>query len=275
MHVRLNLKLIISLIPILFLVFLFPIAHASSTFGKTTSDNNTFTTLVGAISGTLFTLPEDGHVTQMTALIYSLVNGHFKMAIYDENFTLMGQTNEIATTISVVYKWYSGTCDIDLVAGNYYLVAWGESGWNPLYFRIASTYNVSATGVICEKTYVPRSNPNFPNPLTNYYDLEQTHNIYATYDPVETREWRIITRWNFNLQTRHWNTINSWNFNLNIRLWQPITQWNFLLRSSSWRIIAHWIFTIGQITNIPILFIGILFFGTIVGIIFYFAVKEK
>jgi len=86
------------------------------------------------------------------------------------------------------------------------------------------------------------------------------------------RAWHEIATWIFELATKKWNDISLWTWQTITYGWHTITQWTFTLIAHGWHTITLWHITIGG-TDIPILFIGLLFFAAILCLTFILAHK--
>jgi hypothetical protein len=87
---------------------------------------------------------------------------------------------------------------------------------------------------------------------------------------LQTQKWREIASWIFELATKKWYEIGLWNFQTLTRKWNSIASWTWQIITYGWHTITLWHITIGG-TDIPILFIGILFFVAILTLTFILA----
>jgi len=89
---------------------------------------------------------------------------------------------------------------------------------------------------------------------------------------LQTQKWHEITSWIFQFATKKWNSIAYWTWQTITYGWHTITEWTFTLITHGWHTITLWHITIGG-TDIPILFIGLLFFAAILCLTFILAHK--
>jgi hypothetical protein len=101
---------------------------------------------------------------------------------------------------------------------------------------------------------------------------ETWHQIASWIFELTTKKWYEIGLWNFQTLTRKWNSIAYWTWQTITYGWHTITQWTFTLITHGWHTITLWHITIGG-TDIPILFIGLLFFAAILCLTFILAHK--
>jgi len=87
---------------------------------------------------------------------------------------------------------------------------------------------------------------------------------------LQTQKWQAIASWIFQLATKKWYEIGLWNFQTLTRKWNSIASWTWQTITYGWHTITLWHITIGG-TDIPILFIGILFFVAILTLTFILA----
>jgi len=90
---------------------------------------------------------------------------------------------------------------------------------------------------------------------------------------LSAMQWKNIVTWTFDLVTRHWNNIAEWTFQTITRSWKNIINWNFDILTLGWHTIAYWIFRVST-TNIPILFMAILFVAGVVLLIFILSKRK-
>jgi hypothetical protein len=106
-----------------------------------------------------------------------------------------------------------------------------------------------------------------------------------------TRQWINISTWSFQLVTRAWNTVGTWTHQLLTRQWNIVETWTlqFLTRQwttvetwlfqlspeKGWRLVSTWFFVIGGASNVPVLFIGLAFFGSLALGVFGWRLKKR
>ena len=120
-----------------------------------------------------------------------------------------------------------------------------------------------------------------------------------TWTQATTKTWHSLA-WNFNLSTRQWSGI-SWIFNTSAMQWNSVSWimnmtgqewhgiawildlptmawhsslWAFYMDTLGWHSV-YWVFTLGEISNIPVLFIGLAFFGCLALAIVGWRLKKR
>jgi len=157
---------------------------------------------------------------------------------------------------------------------------WGSSAQNDLYFQVygeeipsgewhdITSWNFNLT----TRAWLTASTWNFNLSARQWLDVAlwtfnltimQWQNIATWGMNLTTMAWHTIATWTFNLITKAWNNITQWTFQVISKTWHNIINWNFDLISLGWHAIAHLVFQIST-TNIPILFIGLLFFCALI-----------
>jgi len=91
---------------------------------------------------------------------------------------------------------------------------------------------------------------------------------------VLTKTWHNLATWTFNVITKTWNAIAEWSFQIWTRTWHNLVEWNFNLITHGWHTISYWILTVST-TNIPILFMGIIFTVSILFLVILIGLKKK
>lgn len=102
----------------------------------------------------------------------------------------------------------------------------------------------------------------------------QWNNISVWNFNLTTGAWYDIATWSFNLLTKAWSNLAQWTFQLAARTWRNIAEWSFNLVTLGWHTISYWILTVST-TNIPILFIGIIFTACILFLVIGLALKKR
>lgn len=145
-------------------------------FGYETMGGST-ASIENVIRGSVFTCPEAGNATSITAYISSSADyyGYAKAAIYwHSNLSLVGSTP--AVYVGETGAWYTFTFDTqpDLVNTDYILVVWAQSLTGTCYLK----YDVGDTN---QEHYQSATYGNFPNPLVPTHN-NYKYSIYCTYE---------------------------------------------------------------------------------------------
>jgi hypothetical protein len=83
-----------------------------------------------------------------------------------------------------------------------------------------------------------------------------------------SRIWQDIIQWTLNMVAVTWHDVALWIFDFPTMSWKTIVAWTFNLVGVGWHMIAYWILHLDlSVTNIAVLFIGVAFFASIIGLI--------
>lgn len=89
-----------------------------------------------------------------------------------------------------------------------------------------------------------------PSTSGNFYwgtDAKNSRIENFQYSTAPVGEWHNITTWNLDLNTRAWLSVSTWNFNLSARQWLGISTWIFNLTTRQWLNIAAWTFNLSTL----------------------------
>ena len=214
-------------------VFVFPIVNAAG-FGNSAQGGSSLF-IADRVTGSNFTITEDGTADNITVLLYSGSTRDFACAIYNaSNSALIGNTTEYTGAPSITWITFPFLAPKPSLYANtqYYLVCWN--------YASGMMYYSTATG---RGRYDPATYPYWPNPGV-FTTENNSYSIYCNYTaggapPPDTTppslNWTSITDQNVTITNRTWSYFNltasenvsnctlEWNYTINYSMNEVIT----------------------------------------------------
>jgi hypothetical protein len=104
--------------------------------------------------------------------------------------------------------------------------------------------------------------------VRKYVDPEPAHGSWGS---EETRVWRDVASWTFQVLTRTWRDIASWSFNLLTETWHDAACWSFNLATMIWNTVTYWTVGLGEHVGLSVGIIAGLLLGLLFAIILILA----
>jgi hypothetical protein len=158
-----------------------------ASFGRN-STSTTYTTIENQLTGSLFTLTEQGALTSITAdinITSPAKNGKF-IVYRHSDLAFMGETEQLSWAVAHSQRTNKFTVPLILPAGDYILFAWCVSG--------TGNGQISyATGTTSQGHYKTATYGTAPKPLVTPTHNNYAYNIYATYNPLAilSKKWIV------------------------------------------------------------------------------------
>lgn len=148
-------------------------------FGDTNLGGEDLIVTDNRIAGGLFTLPQDGDATSITAALNNPTNTrNAKCAIYNSSLAFVAETEEknLSVNASEHHETFNFTSPVSLVAGDYILALWSD---NILAGSCSLFMEIEDTGI---NKFQTATYGTFPSLLAPTTGTQLTH-IYCTYTP--------------------------------------------------------------------------------------------